>query len=227
MRQRHVLVSFLVLAPALGTAHIAPAAPARPPPAQPRPAPAAPQLPRIDLAAVPEPCRPLAKQAVAPNVSAALTARIALAGCMADRAIAPLALCDCAASIVEVDAAAAPALAVLDDAISAADPANQVLGEHAEGQLYLGFATRLLATLPRLEPGATAADTALRDMRKQTLEAQLAPWREAAMASFQHVVDAAKAHPELATNPAVTAAVRDSQQRLAAETADRPAPTAS
>jgi hypothetical protein len=120
-----------------------------------------------------------------------------------------------------VDAAVAPALRVLDDAIGAADPALEVIGEHAEGELYTGLVTRLLATLPRVGPDATGAEIALRDARKQTLEAQLGPWREAAMASFQHVVDTAKAHPELANNPAVATAVRDSQQRLAAEVAAR------
>lgn len=179
------------------------------------------QLAPIDLTQVPAECKPQAKQALAPSLSVALSARITLASCMADRAIASLKLCDCGDSIAAIDTAAKPAMAILDDAISNADPSIQVIAEHTEGTLYTGFVTRMLATLPAVAPGASEAEATLRDMRKQTLDAQLAPWREAALASYQHVVDLAKAHPELATRPATATAVRDSQQRLAADVAAR------
>src|ERR1041384_2145650 len=153
------------------------------------------QLAPIDLTRVPEPCKPLAKQALAQSLAAALSARVSLAGCVAERAIAPLALCDCGESVLAIDAAVAPAIAMLDNAIEVGDPATQVIAEHAEGKLYLGFAARLLATLPKPGPGAADTEVALRDLRKQTLEVQLAPWREAAMAAFQHVVETARSHP--------------------------------
>jgi len=179
------------------------------------------QLASIDLTRVPESCKPLAKQALAQSLTAALTARVSLATCMADRAIAPLVLCDCGESILAVDAAIAPAIAVLDNVIEVGDPAMQVIGEHAEGKLYAGFATRLLATLPSPGPGASDTELALRDLRKQALEAQLAPWREAAMTAFQHVVEIARSHPEAASNATAASAIRDSQQQLAAEVANR------
>lgn len=185
------------------------------------PTPAVPLAP-IDPAKLPEACQPLAKQAQVANLSAALAARVSLATCMADRAVAPLALCDCADSVLMVDTAVAPALALLDNVIEVGDPASQVIAEHAEGTLYVGFAARLVATLPRPAPGAAEAEVTLRDLRKQTLDAQLAPWREAAMTAFQHVVDIAKAHPAMAAhNPAVASALRDSQRRLAADVAER------
>jgi len=179
------------------------------------------QLAPVDLTVIPEPCKPLAKQALAARLASALSARISLASCMAERAIAPLSLCDCADSVVAIDGAVKPALALLDDVIANGDPATQVLAEHAEGRLYVGFATRMMATLPAIAPGAGESEVALRDMRKQTLEAQIAPWREAALASFEHVVELARAHPELTRAPAVATAVRDSEQRLAAEVAAR------
>jgi hypothetical protein len=199
----------------------APAATPAPAPARaPAPAPPIVQLAPIDLSAVPEPCKPLAKQAIDSRpglrLAAALSARISLATCMADRAIAPIALCDCGQSIVAIDAAAAPAIALLDDVIDKADPALQVIAEHAQGQLYAGFAVRVAATLPRLGPDASEAERALAAMRTQTLDAQLAPWREAALASFQHVMDAAKEHPAITGNAQVAAAVRDSERQLAA-----------
>jgi hypothetical protein len=140
---------------------------------------------------------------------------------MADRAIAPLSLCDCGESIVAIDSAVAPAITVLDDVIAAGDPAIQLIAEHAEGELYAGFLTRMLATLPRIGPEADEAEVALHDMRTQTLTVQLAPWREAALASFQHVIELAKAHPEIASDRTVATAIRDSQQRLAADVAAR------
>lgn len=177
------------------------------------PAPLASSLTPIDPSAVPEICQPLAKQALAPG-PAARSARISLAVCMADRAVAPLSLCDCGESILAVDTATEPALGLLDEVIDTGDPASQMIAEHAEGELHAGLTARLLATLPALPPGASAAETALREMRRQTLEAQLEPWRDAAARSFQRVVELARAHPELADRPAVRTAVRDSQQRL-------------
>jgi hypothetical protein len=231
MRTAISLLSLTLLAPA-AFAGPAPSSPrAQPPTAQrpataTRPAPVVPPPPAIrlvpiDLATVPASCRTLANQAAAPNVPAALTARIALAGCLSDQAIAALSLCDCGESIAAVDTAVAPAIAILDDVIGNADPATQVLAEHAEGALYVSFSQKLLATLPKVGPDASEAETSLREMRRQTLDAQLAPWREAAMTSFQHVVEAVKAHGELSANPAVASAARDSEQQLAATVATR------
>jgi hypothetical protein len=146
-----------------------------------------------------------------------MSARVALARCLADRAVASLSLCDCGESILAVDTAAEPALAMLDEVIDAGDPATQAIAEHAEGELYAGFTARLLATLPALAPGASDAESSLHEMRRRTLDAQLAPWREDAVRAFQRVVDLGKDHPELASNPAVMTAVRDSQLRLTSE----------
>jgi len=234
MRPFAVLVVAAVLAspaaadrtPAPAPAH--PAVPPRPtaPPATPPATPAAspapagltpPALTPINPAAVPEPCRSQATQAAAPR--AAPAARVALASCLADRAVASLSLCDCGESILAIDTAAEPAQALLDELIDAGDPVTQALAAHAQGELYAGFLVRLVATLPPLGPGASDAEATLRDLRRQTLDAQLGPWREDAVRAFQRVVDLAKDHPELASNPAVMTAVRDSQRRLAGELA--------
>jgi hypothetical protein len=179
------------------------------------------QLAPIDPATVPAACQPLAKQAQTPTLALALPARISLASCMAEHVVAPIALCDCGESIVAIDEALVPAIVLLDDVVAKGDPAIQMIADHTEGELYAALSVKLLATLPKLAPDAAEAETNLRDLRKQTLEAQLAPWRESAMTSFQHVVELAKAHPEIARRPAVAAAVRDSEQRLAADVAAR------
>ncbi len=213
---------------------VAPAAlanPARseaPPAAQPPPAvvgsrmaPELLELAPIDLTVIPGPCRPLTKQASAADLAVAYSTRIALASCMAERAVAPLALCDCGASVVAIDAAVAPAIALLDDVIASAEPTLQAVAEDTEGQLYAGFAIRMRGTVPAVGPNASAAEVMLRDMRAQTLEAQLAPWHEAAMASFEHVVELAKAHPEITRNAAAATAVQDAERRVAADVATR------
>jgi hypothetical protein len=198
-----------------------PAAPTRAASAPPPAAPPAPVLAAIDPQTVPDACKPLMKSARSPNLPVAVPARISLASCMADRAVSSLSLCDCADSIQALDAAVAPAIAILDDAIAAGDPAAQVIGEHTEGQLYAGLSIRLHATVPRVNPGASPEEVALHDVRTETLEAQLAPWREAANTAFQAVIEVAKAHPDVARNPVVATAVRDSEQRLAADVASR------
>jgi len=205
--------------PAAGKAQ--PRAPGAPAVAATPPAPPPVRLAPIDLATVPEACQSLAKQAVAPTLQVALSARVSLASCLAEHAVSPLELCDCGDSVAAIDKAVAPAIALLDDVVDNADPATQMIAEHTEGELYAGFSLRLLATLPKLAPEATEAEQSLRDLRKQTLEAQLTPWREAAMTAFQHVVELSKDHPAAAALPVVAAAVRDSEQRLAADVAAR------
>jgi hypothetical protein len=138
---------------------------------------------------------------------------------MADKAIAPLELCDCGQSILDIDQAAAPALALLDDAIAAGDPAIQAIAQHAKGELYTGFAQRLTAALPAQSQSATPEQLSMYDARKQALDAQLTPWRDAARAAFTQVVELARLHADLARNPAAATAIRDSQQRLAADVA--------
>lgn len=227
MRTLIAVTTLAALAP-LAAADRSPAPTVRPPgtlvraAAPPRPAaPPAPVLAAIDPQTVPDACKPLMKSAQSPSLAVAVSSRISLASCMADRAVAPLTLCDCGDSIQAVDAAIAPAVAILDDAIAAGDPASQAIGNHSEGQLYAGLAVRLHATVPKVNPAANPEEVALHDVRTETLEAQLAPWREAAATAFQAVIEVAKAHPDVARNPVVASAVRDSEQRLAADVAIR------
>jgi len=208
----------LILLTLLAPAALADRAPAPRAPTQPvAPPPPAITLAAIDRATVPEPCKPIAQQAMTANLAAALSARISLASCMTDRAIAALALCDCGESILAIDAAVAPAIALLDDAIAKADAATVAIAQHTKGELYTGFATRLHATLPPPAAGASAAEVTLHDLRGQTLEAQLTPWRDTARTAFQQVLDLAQAHPEVTRNPVAATALRDSQRRLAAD----------
>lgn len=211
------LASFLMLTLLAPAALAAPAQPARPVPPPPPPV----TLVSIDTTTVPDACKPLLKQTHGPALATALSARLSLVSCMAEKALAPLALCDCGDSIEQVDHAVAPALVVLDDVVANGDVATRAVAQHTKGDLYSGFAARLVATLPKPAAGAPDSEVALRDMRAQNLETQLAPWREIARTSYQQVIELAKAHPEVTRNPVATAALRDSQQRLAADVASK------
>lgn len=184
-------------------------APATPPP------PAAPALPGIDAQAVPATCQSFVAPAQAGNPELAVPARLSLASCMADQAVAPLALCDCGQSIEDIDQAIEPAVKVLDGVIEVGSPTSQALAQHAKGDLYAGFVMRMTATVPKLGPSATPEEMALHDMRAQALAPQLEPWRDTARTAFTQVIDLAKAHPEIARNARVAIALRDSQQRAA------------
>lgn len=213
MRSLASFFTLTLLAPAALAAPAAPApAPVAPPPVT---------LVSIDTNKVPEACKPIVKNTHGPALATALSARLSLVSCMAEQALVPLALCDCGESIEQVNAAVAPALVILDDVIANGDVATRAIAQHTKGDLHTGFATRLTATLPRPAAGAPESEVALRDLRAQNLEAQLTPWRDTARDSYQAIVDLAKAHPELTRNPVATAALRDSQQRLAANVASK------
>src|SRR5262245_60977514 len=70
---------------------------------------------------VPDACADLAKLAASPSPNQALSAKIALAGCVADQKLKPLVLCDCEQSVQEVDAAAQPSLVILDEVFASGD----------------------------------------------------------------------------------------------------------
>lgn len=216
MRSVASFIALTLLAPA---ALAAPAQPARPAPVAPAPPPVT--LVSIDAATVPDACVPLLKQTHGPALATALSGRLSLVSCMTEKAVAPLQLCDCGESIEQINQAIAPALVILEDVIAHGDAATQAVAQHTKGALYTSLATRLVATLPAPAAGAPESEVALRDMRAQNLETQLTPWRDTARDAYQQVIELAKAHPEVTRNPVATAALRDSQQRLAADVASK------
>jgi hypothetical protein len=169
---------------------------------------------------LPARCRPLAKQASAPNLGVALGARIALANCMASEGLAPLQLCDCADSILEMESAVAPAVALFEEVAYAGDAHNELLAEHARAELYTSMRIRMAKTVPA--PDGTEESQTLRDARQALLEAQLAPWVETIEAASARVLELAKANPSLGKHPIAKAAIESSKQRLASKVAATP-----
>jgi hypothetical protein len=144
---------------------------------------------------------------------------VSLASCIADAKLGQLGLVDCQESVIAVDEAMAGSHELLDDVIAAGDPVLQLIALHAKGELYTSMVTRMRQTVP--PPGATEASIQLHANRMRVLEGMLAAWRDNATAAYQRVVAIAKASPQLAANPVVTAALRTSRDRLATSIATR------
>jgi len=173
---------------------------------------AQPALTPIDRDKVPEQCLTIAKSADSPSLNQALSARIALANCQLDQALKPIALCDCGESVREVDEAAAPSLAMLDEVYLAGDSVMKILARSAQGEMLTNLATRLLATVPPPVNDSEAA-VKLRELRLDMLQTLLEPWSTRARAAFSEVEQIARANPKLANNAAVVAAVRSARAR--------------
>lgn len=207
MRSSMSLVSLLVAAGAA----VADATPAQRQPGA--PAASATSLAPIDLAAIPEQCRPIAKQAVAPVLPVALSSRISLAACLADVGLAPLQLCDCEDSVLAIDSATKRSVELLDEVIARSqNPATTLTAHRAKAELYTNVTVRMTATIP--PPGATEAAIALHEARKTILDGMLVRWRTAAARSYEQILRIAKANPRLERDPAIANAVRIARDRL-------------
>jgi hypothetical protein len=181
-------------------------------------------LKAVKLTEVPPRCGVLARNSNSIRLQQALTARMALAGCVADAKLSDLKLIDGQESVIEVETTAAPSVALLDDVILAGDPATKVLGHYAKAQLYAGMSTRMLNAVPPATDASPAA-IALRDSRRALVESMLAPWREKTRAAYQAVVDLAKVNQvAVAKNQVVQSAVRDSRARLTSVAIQQPPP---
>jgi hypothetical protein len=162
---------------------------------------------------VPQPCRDLAKMASSPSKNAALSARISLATCLADQQAKALVLCDCEQSVIDVNDAIDPSLAMLDEVVAHGDVTMKILARHSQGHLLASFSARILATLPP-PPTSNPDAIALRETRLAMLQPLIDPWQVRAHGAFAEVDKLARANPRLAKNAAVLAAVRSSRDRL-------------
>jgi hypothetical protein len=197
-----------------------PAAPSQAPPAA-FAQPTGPALTKLDPDSIPEQCKALAKEADAPSINRALSARISLASCLADHKLKPLVLCDCQQSVTDIDAATQLPLALLDEVYTAGDPAMKILARQAKGDMMLGLVQRMQNTVPPIGNPTPEAQE-LRTTRIDMLTPMLVPWQDAAKAAFKEVDIIARANPQLAKNQAVVAAVRSARAKMAPET--QPAP---
>jgi len=196
----------------------APAAPAAPAAAK---SPAV-NLTPINLTETPERCHPIAKRAATTNLIQALSARISLAGCIADAKFSELTLIDGQDSVTALDEAVAPSLAMLDEVVAAAasEPVTQVMATHAKAALYHSMMNRMVQTVTATDASPEAQT--LKETRRQIVQGLLGPWRDKTRAVYSAVDDIAKANPTIIRNAVALAAIRDSREQLARHVAIAP-----
>jgi hypothetical protein len=189
--------------------------PAPTPAPTPVPVPATPtSLSNIVVEELPAACRDLGKLASSPRPAQALSARISLSSCLIEQKMKALVLCDCEQSVNDINTAAAPSLALLDEVFALGDPTNKILARQAQGDLLQSFATRILATVPAPMDGSQSA-IALRETRLGLITPLVDPWFVRARTAYAEIDRIARANPQLAKNPAVLMAVRSSRAKLA------------
>jgi hypothetical protein len=183
-----------------------------PAPTAPTPRAVAPTLTKLSPDELPEACRDLAKLGDSASKAQALSARISLASCLVDQAAKPLVLCDCEQSIIDINAAIEPSMAMLDEVVLLGDPATKILARHTQGEILTSFAQRVLATVPA---AIDSTDVGLRETRLAMVQPLIQPWLARAQAAFTELDKIARGNPQLAKNPAVLAAARSSRAKLA------------
>jgi hypothetical protein len=171
-------------------------------------------LPPIVLDETTQRCKPMAKRASVPSVPQALSARIALASCIGDARMAPLSLIDGQESVLAIEEAAVPAFAMLDGVIDAGDASLKIMALRAKAELYGFMVVKMMSTVPA--PANTTPEAAgLRETRRQIVDGMVVPWRDRTREAHEAIVELGKKHPELARNPVVQTAIRESEQQLA------------
>jgi len=209
-------------APSDAPAAAQPAPDAGPDPIAAEPAPSIPQKPApgptslspILVDGLPPACRALGTSASSISPTQALSARISLSSCLVEQKLKALVLCDCEQSVIELDAAAGPSFALLDEVISLGDATQKILALQARGDLLQSFATRILATVP-VPVDSSPSALALRQTRLGLITPSVTPWIERSQAAYTELDRIARANPKLAKNPAVLTAVRSSRAKLA------------
>lgn len=163
-------------------------------------------------------CQPLAKRASIGTVPQALSARVLLASCIADARIAVLSLIDGQESVLAMEEAVEPAIAMLDGVIAAGDPGLKISALHAKADLYGRMAAKMMDTVP--PPANTTPEAAaLRETRREIIAGMLGAWRDHIQGAHQAIVDLGRKHPALAKNPVAQATIRESERVLAEQVA--------
>ncbi len=222
------VLTFMLTGPALAQGQHYPGSPA------PAPAPAdagtppanttvvvvKPQLATIVIEDLPERCKLLAKRTAVPSVAQQLTARIALATCLADARTASLSLIDGQESVIALEQSSEQAFAILDNVIEVGDAAVKIMALRAKADLYTALAAKMASTVPAPADGSPEA-AALRDTRRQIVDGMIQPWRDRGRELHEAIVELGRTHPELAKNPVAQTAIRDSERQLAVPVATR------
>lgn len=122
-----------------------------------------------------------------------ISAHVSVANCLAEHQMSSLKLAPTTASIDQMDAAVAPAVAILDGVIATGDPYWMFIAEDAKRDLYTGMIVRQRSTI---KSGKIAGH--------DKLEPQLGCWKANAATAQLAMARILEAHPDVANRDAVT-----------------------
>ena len=168
---------------------------------------------------LPEPCEPMLDRVNARGPQR-LPAWVELARCVANAAIAQLELDDSADSVALLEEMTGPSFVLLDHVTGKADVATKISALRAKADLYTQMGGLMLATVAQ---PTTSRAKAWRhyEARRAKIEDMIEPWNERATATHRRIVALGEAHPELASNPEVRLAIRNSERQLSVPIATR------
>ena len=164
--------------------------------------------PLIDASTIDAPCRTLAQIPHNVRISGPeYDAAISTANCMAMTRAQAVQLTPTAESAAALDAAVAPAVAILDRVIETGDPEHQLIAHYAKADLYKGNTARILAAVPTPSPQMASEEVANRDAFVHAVEPLTLAWRQHELASRRAIARLVIANPQLATQDRVLARI--------------------
>ncbi|MGE5180494.1 MAG: hypothetical protein ACM31C_00455 [Acidobacteriota bacterium] len=161
--------------------------------------------PFVEVRAVDAPCRAFAEvPPTATTLGPSYDAAISTASCMVSTRTRSLRVDATADSVAALDAAVAPALAILDRVIRVADTEHKLIAYYVKADILSGNTARLLATLPEISPQVTSKEVRERAALVRSADALTLRWRQRALASRREIVRLAGREPDIVVrNPIV------------------------
>jgi hypothetical protein len=162
--------------------------------------------PLVDMRTVDPPCRTRAEVPSHARISGpSFDAAVSTANCMAMTRATQLELAPTEASVKALDAAVAPAMAILDAVIATGDPAHQLIAQHSELDILQSNTARMFVAVPQPSPQMASSELADQAIVLAATDALTEPWRRRALQCRRQIARLVYQHPELATRDAVFA----------------------
>ena len=167
---------------------------------------------RIDIAHLGAPCGIFALSHPR-DPALALEANISVAQCLADQHIRTVTIVDTPAARDQLNKAVAQSIAIFDDVIARGGPTQQILAQHAKGDLLVGLTVRLRNAAPA-RGLATGRELAAIEQRHAIVEDLVRRWLAEADDCFKSAVDLARRNPGLEHDPVIAAVIDHSEHEL-------------
>jgi hypothetical protein len=157
--------------------------------------------PLVDIHTVDPACRSLAAIPLTAEIPGpAQDAAISTASCMAVLHVHRLVIAPSDESVRALDEAIAPAIAIFDRVIAHGDAEHAVAALFMESDLYDGNAERIMSSVPRLSPQASANEAVEHRKRVFAADELAQPLRRRALSCRRELARVVASSPELTSN---------------------------